>query len=934
MQFYPHYTDNNFSDVLTKYEFENNKSGKKLNHIYQEPHQILIQNYLSKHTIYDNILLYHQLGSGKTCSSISIAEGLKEYITNMGRKIVVLVKNKNIQTNYMNELLSRCTGDTYLSDEKRNLYFATNLSKQDIEKKTTLANDVHKQIHKIYHFYTYGKFVNQVLGTKEYEKDQLGRNTSKVKKEDGNVKRNTSKAALNNLSNCVIIVDEAHNITNNDVYTALFEILSRSFNYKLILLTATPIYDNPREIFELSNLLNCNDEKMLLPIRNNLYNPPFIEKYKSKYINNNVLKGGVVSITNLGLENLQQAMYGKVSFLRENVLTNPQKHVKGKQLIPDRLGTTNVVYCNMSREQYLTYLTALNTDLKASSNFDISSIKNIESTENVFEHTLNISKTSSLYKNSSDASTMSYPEGKFGKLGFLSIFDSRNESNYYIKKEYLNVLTTDLNKYSSKLFKLLTFVNASPGNVFIYSNYVSFGGTSLIAQVLLNNGYKPYPSSNTEYKCYIVYDESTKVELREKYRRIFNSPENKDGKLIKIIIGSPMISEGITLKNVRQVHILEPSWNMSKINQIIGRAVRNYSHHDLPEKDRNVEIYKYVSVYTNAPKTNSYMQFFIDREKYILSEEKDRTNKAVERRLKEISFDCHFNLDRNMMDSKYDHQPECDYEKCNYNCKIHINTNKSLDKSTYYLYMQTFEKHNIQYIISIVRDLFLKHFIWSLNDIIDYVANLEPNIGKEVIYYTLGYITSTKTPFIDLYNRDGFIINKGDLYIFNSFDVDIESSIYKKILDFTIDSNKYTLKEYVQQNSDTDIFAEDKPKVEHNPEPKENVKLSNIDEQFNDNIIQNNKVFGTFRQRGTKDYPYGPKDTKFRIVDMRKIKQDTLDNRKTLSGMFIGSYKKPQLVDIAKFLKIPTKTSWDNLDKNDLGKLIQQFLVESEMVLK
>lgn len=931
MKFYPDYADINFSDILTKYEFENNKSGKMLKHIYQEPHQLLIQNYLSKHTLYDNILLYHQVGSGKTCSSISIAEGLKEYITNMGRKIVVLVKNKNIKSNYINELLSRCTGETYLSDKKRELYFATNLSKQDAEKKNILANDIHKQINKVYTFYTYGKFVNQVLGTKEYEKDQLGRNTSTIKKENGNVKRNTSKATLENLSNSVIIVDEAHNITNNDVYTALFEVLSRSFNYKLILLTATPMFDNPREIFELSNLLNCNEENLLLPIRNNLYNPPFVEKYKSEYINNKVLKGGVVTITELGLDNLEKSMYGKVSFLRENALTNPTKIVKGKELIPDRLGTTNVVYCNMSREQYLTYLKALNTDLKSNSNFDISSIKNIESTENVFEHALNISKTSSLYKNSSDASTMSYPEGNFGKSGFLSIFESRDQNNYHIKKEYLNVITTDLNKYSSKIFKLLTYVNSSPGNVFIYSNYVSFGGTSLIAQVLLNNGYKPYHPTNNG-NCFIIYDESTSVELREKYRRIFNSPENKNGKIIKVIIGSPMISEGITLKNVRQVHILEPSWNMSRINQIIGRAVRNYSHHDLPEEDRNVEIYKYVSVYTNAPKTNPFTQFFIDREKYILSEEKDRTNKRVERRLKEISFDCQFNLDRNVMDSKYDFQPECDYEKCSYNCKIHTDTSKQLDKSTYFLYMQTFEKHNIQYIISVVRDLFRKHFIWSLDDIIDYILNLEPNIGKEVVYYTLGYITSTKTPFLDLYNRDGFILNKGKLYIFNSFDVDIESSMYKKILDFTIDSNKYTLKEYVQQNLNIDIFGENKPEIKE--EPKQTVKLSKIDEQFNENIIKNNNIFGTFRQRGTKEYPYGQKDAKFRIVDMRKINRDTLDNRKTLSGMFIGSYKKPQLIDIAKYLKMPTKTSLDNLDKHDLGKLIQQFLIESGKVLK
>ena len=62
------------------------------------------------------------------------------------------------------------------------------------------------------------------------------------------------KDEIKNLNNTVIIVDEAHNITGNEVYTSLMRVLSRSYNYRLILLTATPMYDNSTEIFELANL--------------------------------------------------------------------------------------------------------------------------------------------------------------------------------------------------------------------------------------------------------------------------------------------------------------------------------------------------------------------------------------------------------------------------------------------------------------------------------------------------------------------------------------------------------------------------------------------------------------------------------------------------------------------------------------------------------
>ena len=55
--------------------------------------------------------------------------------------------------------------------------------------------------------------------------------------------------------------------------------------------------------------------------------------------------------------------------------------------------------------------------------------------------------------------------------------------------------------------------------------------------------------------------------------------------------------ESLDLKNTRQIHIMEPHWNESKINQIIGRAIRYKSHATLPESERNVTIYKWISVF-------------------------------------------------------------------------------------------------------------------------------------------------------------------------------------------------------------------------------------------------------------------------------------------------------------------------------------------------
>jgi superfamily II DNA or RNA helicase len=948
--FYPDYDSSNFGDIIDKYEFSSNSAGDKKSFIYQEPNQMLMRNFISKYTIYENVLLYNQLGTGKTCTSIAIAEGFKEYVNNMGKRIVVLVKNKNIQRNFMNELLSKCTNDDYLNDKQRDFYFGVNVPKtpQAQVKRTELVNKVHRFVNKSYSFLTYGTFVNRVLGARDFDLDPQGQKT-KVKRVNGQIKRKPPKDVIRNLNNTVVIIDEAHNITNNDVYLALHQVLSRSFNFRVVLLTATPMSDNPKEMFELANLLNVNNPEAQLPIRNDLFRQSgetddiLVEKRQSRLINNRVLKGGVVTVTQKGMNVLSKVLHGKVSYLRANTDTNPKKNDKGKPLIKNRKGTTNVVYCAMSQFQYHTYLKALKLDVKDYSRYDLSAIQNIEAEENIQEST-SVSKTSSLYKNSSDASTMAYPEKMFGKEGFTKIFEKAS-SGFRIKKEFSEVLTSKLGTYSTKLYKLLQNINNSQGNVFIYTNYVSFGGTSLVKQVLIENGYKDYrgKGDGNDYKSFFVFDESMNAETREKYRRIFNSPENKDGKLIKIIVGSPIIAEGITLKNVRQVHILEPSWNMSRINQIIGRAVRNYSHHDLAEEDRNVDIFKYVSVYVH-PKSEDYKPrssletFFIDREKYILSEEKDRSNKRVERLLKEVSLDCEFMKLRNTMTSDAEEGTAyCDYQKCNFTCAIPSTKFGAIDKSTYNLYIEFFEKHDIYYIIALLRDMFKSYFVWNLDDIVSKVQEIEPLISRESIYSALGYVVENKTSFTDMYNRDGFILQKGQYYIFNDFDIDINSSLYSKILDFSVDKNKYNLQQFVVEKLNINMFDEDfdesgdkkkKEKVETDDTP-----LSNMDIKYNEQIIAKHQLFGTYRQRGTKEQQYGPKDDKFRIVDLRNSIDDE-DKRKTISGMWIGSFKKPKLIEIAKYLKLKTNIKLEDHDKDQLGKLIETHMMTQKMVLK
>jgi hypothetical protein len=184
-------------------------------------------------------------------------------------------------------------------------------------------------------------------------------------------------------------------------------------------LTATPIYDNPNEIFELANILNANNTNLQLPIRKDLLKNNYVQKEESKYINTGALKGGIIKITDLGMEKLSDALYGKVSFIKANTQTSPKVIVNGMPLIESREGTTNVIYCDMSEYQYKIYLKALYKDIGTTGTTGDTvgdTISDIEGEEKMQTENV-VSKTTSLYKKSNEASTMVYPNGLYGEEG-------------------------------------------------------------------------------------------------------------------------------------------------------------------------------------------------------------------------------------------------------------------------------------------------------------------------------------------------------------------------------------------------------------------------------------------------------------------------------------------------------------------------------------
>ena len=649
-------------------EFLNN-NGKRL---YQKFHQLYLRNWISQNTLHDSILLYHSIGTGKTCTAIGITEGFKEYIHGLDKKIVI-VASSVLQENFKSELLSKCTGTNYITESDRGILDEiigtfTVADNVRLEERDEIEKRVKSHINKYYSFHTY-----------------------------------ESISTVKDFTDTVLVIDEAHSISDTQ-YSNLLAKLEVSFNYRLVLLTGTPVYDNCDQILSLSNLLNAND------------------------ISRQISRVGFSKISSIGsgdssiykellpgaLEKLEIALSNKVSFINEDVNDYPERIDVGESLeqSSDYQGII-VVKCQMSKYQSDIYDTV-------SSNIDKQTV-----------------------------------------------------SNYALSLENQNILD-NLSKHSSKIFKMTNILQETNQKSFVYSYYLNT--LDLIANVLISKGYSEYTSGTISgvKRRFIMLDGRKSPKKLARLIKQFNDPINKNGDYISIVLGSSVITEGVTFKCVRQVHIVEPHWNVSKINQVIGRAIRSGSHNLLDASDRNTSVYKYISLHHNNEEDG------IDTLMYKTARLKSIESSKVLRLLKEISIDCSSNASRykRYISNKNDNSEECDYTKCELVCKVTPPVN--YNRITYNLGIRFFDKFQLEKIKDFIIGLFKMYFVWDISNILKLTASKFGNVSKESVFLILGDIVESSEKLNDMYNRNGIIIQRGPYYIFNADGIDINGSLYSK----------------------------------------------------------------------------------------------------------------------------------------------------------
>ena len=830
---YPHLDDPQFQRKITlKKEFRYRYDGtiepvkekskmmcKKSESFELSPHQEFVRKFISYQNPYNSLLLYHGLGSGKTCSAISITESLRlysKYIPNF--KKILMVASPNVQENFKLQLfdpskltrvnglwnLHGCVGNSLLKE--------LNIDNTQEIKREDLIYRIRKTIKEHYSFIGYGSFANFI------EKQLSNRNTKRLQ---------------NMFRSRVIVIDEIHNIritetSSDSIGKKIASMLNKLVHYvkgiKFIFLTGTPMYNDPKEIIYLLNLMNLNDNRGTLQI-------------KDVFTESGELKEG-------GVEKIQEKANGYISYVRgENpyvfpymitpsmykdeqsslLSIPPTLQFNNKKIYPiQHLDLYGVALSNHQENAYMKTIEII--EEKKTEDFENIDSLGYNDLMKPIQHLLITYPHEDGYYTGDEGLqyVMQYSE---------SLYPPSRNNFVYNDTPLKGMFEYDqIGQYSSKIKSLLDQILSSKGIVLVYSQYIN-GGLVPISLALEELGFKRFgEKSKTLFRDkkedLNVYNLKKAEDYQGKFKRAtyaiisgekMLSPdnneeiyalthENEQGQNVKVVLISQAGTEGIDLKNVRQVHVMEPWYNLNRIEQIIGRARRNCSHSELPLQERNFMLFLYTTLLKDEKRES------LDNLLYRMAEKKSIKIGKVSRILKSVSVDCLLNKEQqnfakmtetiplllsNGQKIMYDVRDKpfsslCDYsDKCEYQCINQISALEQEDVLTY-SYKDT-QNNKLE---DKIKSLFSKKHVYKRDEIMNLIRS-----PIEELMRTLSDMTEQKIPVSDKYSKLGYIVQIADLYLFQPMELtDPRTLLYDRTRPIPYHPKSYVLEQEVDLN--------------------------------------------------------------------------------------------------------------------------------------
>jgi hypothetical protein len=482
------------SNISSSGSASSSKSNNKINKPPTVPQSIV--NNICKLINVNNLpkkgmLLWHSTGSGKTCTATAIIDGF----WGSGKDIIYCSTVNALSSNPPHEFY-KCAMNLFPRFYNKSL--------EDVGKEFK-SNNIR--------FLTFAMLANRIM----------------------------NKSI--NLNNCVLIIDEVHNlfrpiITQKKQYSLLEKLLlnsSQKFpDLKTFILTAT-LGDNTDEIMKLLNIIRDNNTSEIFFED---INDPELFKQKTR---------GLISYFDMSSDTSKFPV----------VIDNEPK------------------YIDMSSKQFEKYITAYKEVKETAKNYD------------------KLSKANSLNKYWAAArrySNMLYNYEKGLSLHDFSakleqLLNTVNDPKYSDHKQYIYSAFYENRGYGGH------------GILAIARELDKLGYEKLTpseAVKIFNN-----PTEDNKKPRYILAITTQlgvdKNKDMSELRQLYNASFNKNGDYVKLFLASQTYNEGLDLKAVRHIHIFEPLITWASDKQTIGRAARYCSHADLNKKEWDVSIHRYIS---------------------------------------------------------------------------------------------------------------------------------------------------------------------------------------------------------------------------------------------------------------------------------------------------------------------------------------------------
>ena len=733
------------------------------------PHQKVIRDYLLQETPYRGVLLYHGLGSGKTCSSIAVAESLLS-----NKKIFVLLP-ASLESNYRGEL-RKCGDPLYMYDQhwrqrvltEKNRPRAKKLGISDgfLDRQRTFFTTVPGEAS---NWDKLPKTAQDIIALQV--EDIIDQRFTFIRYNglsSANIGKYVPADGPNPYDNSVVIIDEVHNFISRiskptGVARALYDAIYNAKSCRVVALSGTPIINRANEIGYLANLLRGPIERIIVPVKaipswdeermkTALRGIPDIDTIEfnalKKYLLLTRNPPNFRSVYNekgdrIAVQYIKDLPYTPAAADWVNTWAAKfQTDVGGAELSMDRIGTEifnclptdydefaalfldglqvkNAMLFQRRIQGLVSYFRGADERMLPRRVDDDKTLEKIPMSDAMFGNYLSVrfneirmdarrklnpmkaddDEMKTFRVNSRLACDYAVPAELKTEEGVPVSEDdvpSKDDILQKIKANPERYLTeAALANYSPKMLKMLQNIRASLGEgdtrntQLLYSNFRNLEGLGVFSAILDANGWQEYklvkeagqwiedPAMDPEKPAYAFYTGNEDIDTREYMRQIFNaqyadnfppslkqSVESAPKKKMVLFMITQAGAEGITLANVRHVHITEPHWNPARHDQVVGRAIRLCSHAKLPVAERTVRVSFYLSVFTesqakstegannvvlvrrNDMATKRYegepSEVFMTTDEYLYEKtyEKSVTNGRIAILLKQAAIDC------------------------------------------------------------------------------------------------------------------------------------------------------------------------------------------------------------------------------------------------------------------------------------------------------